>query len=829
VLAVVTAIFAGLSLGSLTLDRRISSSRHPGLWYAALEGLIGVWALGTLVLIPMAEAASAHWIGLEAGNALRHWAVAFGVPMVVLLPATFAMGATLPAMERFAFALAPGRHVGGLYAANTSGAVAGTLAAAYVLLPGLGMRASVAGFACSNLLCGALAWALARKRATGAQQATGKATGEETGKATRDGADARAAVDRRDMATGWRGAESGVRRRWPLFWLATGWLGIAYEALGVRILSRIFENSIYSFAVILSLYLAGTAVGAAAYQRWARPEDIEPLLGRLLTAIGVSCAIGGLALHLEVAIYRAARGMLGDSPAGVAGAELFVAALVFLAPTAFMGATFSHLVQAARRADGGVGRAAAINTLGAALAPPMVGIVALPTLGAPLLLAALIAGYLLLAGRWLLVLALLPLGLLRPLSLPQELHREGEVLLAWREGTLASVAVVESAGGERRLRVNGRFQMGGTDAGLLERREALLPLLLHADPRTAAFLGVASGATLKAALDHPGLTLTGVELLPEVLELLPYFEDTGSTLLGNPRVQLIAADARRFVRASPERFDVIVADLFHPGRDGAGTLYTLEHFTAVRERLADDGLFCQWLPLHQLDEPTLQSIVATFQSVFPEAWAFLGDFGLDRPAVGLVGPRQGAIEIPSGRGPRASSRRPPRSILRESRLGSGVALGGSALASPAQLRVYAAGAPIARDDLPLVVYRAPRFTARRDTLSYGRLLEWIERVGTAEVEALFARDAGRHAPRVARARRFVEARDDYLRGLALAHRGEGRTAMEALWRSHERSPEFEEVRLHLERIADAVESRSPTQARAIRDRLEARSARSHRP
>lgn len=813
----VTAIFAGLSLGSLTLDRRISLSRRPGLWYAALEVLIGLSALWTLVLIPAAETAGAHWVGLETGDAFRQWAVAFCVPMVVLLPATFAMGATLPAMERFASSLAPGRHVGGLYATNTFGAVAGTLAAAYVLLPGLGLRGSVAGFACVNLLCGALAWTLGRTGVARVRRAKHDRAREEAGS------------DPRDRLIGGRGADSDARIRSSLLLLATGWLGIAYEALGVRILSRVFENSIYSFAVILSLYLAGTAAGAAAYQRWARPDGLEPLLGRLLTGIAASCTIGGIALYLEVAIYRAARGLLGDSPAGVAGAELLVAALVFLAPTGFMGATFSHLVQSARRADGGVGRAAAINTLGAALAPPLVSVVALPTLGAPLLLAALVTGYLLLAGRWLLVLALLPLSLLRPLSLPQELHRESESLLAWREGTLASVAVVESAGGERRLRVNGRFQMGGTDAGLLERREAMLPLLLHGDPRDAAFLGVASGATLKAALDHPELTLVGVELLPEVLELLHYFEDTGAALLGNPRVELIAADARRFVRTSPERFDVIVADLFHPGRDGVGTLYTAEHFANIRERLAIHGLFCQWLPLYQLDEPTLQSIVATFQSIFPEAWAFVGDFGLERPAVGLVGARQGAIEIPSGRWPRAPSRRPPHSILRESRLGSDVALGGSALASPEQLRSYAAGAPVARDDLPLVTYRAPQFTARRDALSYGRLLGWIDRVGTAEVETLFARDGERQGTRIARARRFVEARDEYFRGLALAHQDDGRAAMEALWRSHERSPDFEEVRLHLERIAEAVEIRSPAQARAIRNRLEARSARSHRP
>ena len=801
VLAVVSAIFAGLSLGSLLLDRRISGSRRPDLWYVGLEALIGSWALVTLVLIPGSEEFSARWIGIDT-SAARHWGVAFAVPLGVLLPATFAMGATLPAMERFAFALEPGRHVGGLYAANTLGAVVGTLAAAYVALPSFGMRSSVVGFAALNLLCAALAAVLGR----------GWADREVTETKRR-------AVAGTDLAMDGGGSDS----RWlPFVWFTTGLLGIAYESLGIRVLSRVFENSVYSFAVVLSLYLAGTSVGAAAYQRWADPNRVEPTLHRLLTAVAASCALGGFALYFEVSLYRVARGALGDAPAAVAFAELFVASFAFLLPTAFMGATFSHLVQSARRRDGGVGRSAAINTLGAALAPPLVGVFALPLFGAPLVLAGIVGGYLLLARRFAFTAVLAVLCLFRPTSLPQELYRQGESLLAWREGALASVSVIETAEGERRLRVNGRFQMGGTGGSIVGSRQGLLPLLLHEAPRDAAFLGVATGATLRGALEHPAVALTGVELLPEVLEVLPLFEGTGSVVAASPRVELVVADARRFARTSPRRFDVVVGDLFHPGRDGAGTLYTVEHFAAVRERLGDDGLFCQWLPLFQLDEPTLQSIVGTFLEVFPDAWAFVGDFAIDRPVVGLVGSRRGALRVPTVRWEGDRSGLPGQSTLREHKLYSPVQLAGSVLASPAQLREYAGEAEVARDDLPLVVYRAPEFTARRGTVPYGRLLAWIDRGGAAEVAPLFAADTPNRGAVVARAQRFVEARNDYFRGLAIAEEGDGRAAMEALWRSYGRSPEFLEVRLHLERIADAIESRTPANAEAIRRRLRER-------
>src|SRR5690606_30731787 len=112
---------------------------------------------------------------------------------------------------------------------------------------------------------------------------------------------------------------------------------------------------------------------------------------------------------------------------------------------------------------------------------------------------------------------------------------------------------------------------------------------------------------------HPSLRhVDAVELVPAVLEQLHHFADINGAVAEDDRVRLHAADARRFVAASAERYDVIVADLFHPGRDGAGNLYAREHFENVREHLASGGVFAQWLPLYQLDAPTLRVVMRTF-------------------------------------------------------------------------------------------------------------------------------------------------------------------------------------------------------------------------
>ena len=76
--------------------------------------------------------------------------------------------------------------------------------------------------------------------------------------------------------------------------------------------------------------------------------------------------------------------------------------------------------------------------------------------------------------------------------------------------------------------------------------------------------------------------------------------------------------------------------LFHPARDGAGFLYTVEHFAAIRSRLAPGGIFCQWLPLYQMDLDLLRIIIRTFLHVFPDGKGFLATYSLQTPIFGLI-------------------------------------------------------------------------------------------------------------------------------------------------------------------------------------------------
>lgn len=802
-LAVVAAFFGGLALGSFGLDRIVSRSRLPGRWYAGLEVLIGGWGLATIWLIPWANDLAARLMGQSPGPA-HHWSVAFLVPALVLLPATTAMGATLPAMDRLVCRLrARGREVGGLYAANTAGALVGTLASAFLLIAALGTAGTVIVLATLNLIS-AIAVASVPARMERALEDV---------------------VDPVPGAPGWP--------RLAVMLAGTGLLGIGYEMLAVRVMAQVLQNTVYSFASGLSVYLLGTAIGAAAYQAWLRRLPFDRAGPWLVALVSASCALGALVLGEAREIYTSTLAVLGRGFAQGVAAELLLAAAVFGPPTVLMGALFSLLAQSARSGRAGVGTALGLNTVGGMLAPAVFGVLLLPWIGAKWSLVVVAAGYLPLMplrrakDALPIVIAAAAIGAAVPADLALVRAPEGGRVVEHREGVLGVVAVVsgppERPGRDEELylKVNDKFTMGGTRAGFAERRQGHIPLLLHPDPRRALFLGVGTGTTAAAAASHPGVRADAVELVPEIVELLPRFGAVNEGI-GSEAITIYAADARRFVRVAsgePEGgYDVIVADLFHPARDGAGSLYTVEHFRAIRDRLAPGGLFCQWLPLYQLDSDMVAVIARTFLDVFPDCDAYLCDFSVGTPMLGLVGyterPAHGAgwfderVTDPA-----------LRSELVVRALRDDLTLFGPYLGGPASVARIAGEGPLNTDRLPIVTFRAPRFTYGAASAPR-RVLAGVLGAVRPDANAGFGADgSGESAVFTDRLGRYWRARDMYLRGMMLLAEGDQAGAVEMLLRSAETSVDFVLAPKFLVQQAARMAMQDPASATALVDRV----------
>jgi len=730
VLAVVTAFFGGLAVGAFAFGPRIERSLRPVRWYAGCELIIASWSL----LLALSMSPFSAWMLTITGvqpSPLWQWAVAFCGTFFLLLPATAAMGATLPAMERVTSQLrAEGRSIAPLYASNTSGAVIGVLAIAFWLAPELGFMRTAGVCITLNLLCGVVSLVLFQGSATPAP------------------------------------GDPSIRSSNVLVRLAlTGLFGIGYEVLVVRVLSQVEEDTVYTFAMLLAVYLVGTAGGAAAYQRWLiRSRDPEKLGDRLLGALAAACLLGTASLWAAEHVKTVMLQSFGASMGAALAAEAMLALIAFGPPTVVMGALFSHLSTRASLSGISFGQALGVNTLGAAAAPFVFGVLALPLLGPKVSLLLIACGYLALTARrtwsspliWAPASAVLVAAFWAPPLAFIEVPDGGHVV-SYEEGVMAAVSVVEDADGVARLRIDNRQQEGSSATRRVDGRQAFLPVLLHPAPRNALFLGLGTGVTASSAAEDTTLQVDAVELLPEVIAASAHFA-AGAP---NPRLHLIAADARRYVRASDQRYDVIVSDNFHPARSGSGSLYTVEHFEAVRARLTESGVFCQWLPLHQLDLDTLRSIVQSFLVVYPDGWALLASNSLETPVLGLIG--------------RADKSRFDISALREhlknaafstapTDLGieDDLAVLGSFVAGPKALKRFAGRAAANTDDHPIVAYRAPRITYMPDSLPRDRLFALLQELSIEPAE-LLTPVAAADETSVRRLAAYWAARDRFLK------------------------------------------------------------------
>jgi spermidine synthase len=726
VLAVVAAFFGGIALGSFAFAKRIDRSAHPAWWYAACETAIGVWSVLLALLLPRIAPIMLDLIGPQPSH-VWHGFIAFTGTFVLLAPATIAMGVTLPAIERLlAFMQHSNMRIARLYAGNTSGAVLGVLASAFFLIPTLGLQNTANLCALLNLSCAAAALALFPRSTVTATQV------------------------------------SRVARE-PLLWLlaATGFLGIGYEVVVIRVLTQVAENTVYTFALALAVYLLGTSCGAWLYGRG--PVDGNGALrrDRLLQLVGTTSLLAVALLSVAEPIRTFVLNVLGSNMTAALLAEVALALVAFLLPTMAMGALFSHVSAQLRHKHVTFGRALGWNTCGAALAPPFFGVLLMPTLGSTASLLLIVASYALLVSitawarrsQWMLAAAICACVLWFP-SLAFIRVPENGRIVSRVEGTLATVSVIEDGDGVARLHINNRQQEGSSATAFSDTRQALLPLLLHAAPKRALFLGMGTGTTALAATLDRSLQVDVVELLPEVVSASEHFMRPLASNFDRSRLHVMNGDARRFVRTTPERYDVVISDNFHPARSGSGALYTVEHFSAIRARLSDRGLFCQWLPLHQLDLPTLRSIVKSYLSIFPTAGAILATNSLDTPVIGLIARNNDAVfELDA-----AKARLQSLDAAAQFGIEDEFALLGSFIADPGALKQFADDAALNTDDHPVVIYSAPRATYAPASLPRDRLLELIE---TLHVDADTIVSGG-SASALSRLRAYWSARNRFI-------------------------------------------------------------------
>lgn len=733
--AVLVAFMGGLSLGSLVLGPWADRVTRPLRAFAVVEGGVAVWCAATPLLLAAVEGISPWLLRWSRPGCVAATVVQVGVSSMVLLPPTFLMGATLPLLARHAGRELdqPGREVARLYALNTWGAVAGTLAAGFWLVPGIGLRATVWAGVAIDLVVASCAFVLA-------SHAVEPAAARRTEPVTKT----------LDAGAG------GSPRRDPALRVALSALGVSGAASMVseiawaRALAPILSSSTYAFTAVLATFLIGIATGASLAAKRVRPRHHGFFaFGATVAAAGVA-SLGTLPFFMWLpTLVVLALNVLGLSHGAALAVQFGGSVQVMLLPTTLLGATLPMFVVASAcqpsRIGAAVGAAYATSTVGALAGAALGGLVLVPGLGPQRAVVAAASGAVLAGVAAMLaaegprrravlasvgavqVAALLalapawdprrvttaPLAYARDYVASPAPQKSLEALVDERrvlffdEGLNSTVMVFES-GAVRSFSVNGKVDGGSSQEDM--RTQVLLghlPALLHPAPRRAFVLGLGTGMTAGALAAH-GLEVVDVaELEPAVVTAASFFRAENHGVLDDPRVRVLTGDGRQLLASARSGYDIIASEPSNPWIAGMGSLFTREFYQLARSRLAPGGVMVQWFHAYSMSVPDVRMIVATFQSVFPAATIW-------RSARGeyLLVAREEPLALAALEMARRIEARPVVAEDLRRVLGDPATLPWLFVLGETETRSFAAGARLNTDDLPLLEFSAPRHLNR---------------------------------------------------------------------------------------------------------------------
>lgn len=631
----------GMCLGSLLLPRFLSPRRHPLRVYAALEAGIGLIGLALLFLLPAADRFYAALIGHgRTGIAMR--ALLAGI---CLLPPTLLMGATLPAIARWVQATPRGiSWLGFFYGGNTFGAVLGCLLAGFYLLRIHDMPTATYVAVVLNAGVALLALLLASIAPVSAPNA-GPSTLLE---GAREGAGG--------GHTPSGGILKGPHRKQTVTYgviALSGFSALGAEVVWTRLISLMLGGTVYTFSIILAVFLTGLGLGSTAGAVWARRArrpwlalgSCQALL--LLAITWTSWVLSSLPPFWPIGPENA------TEPWVIFRHDLVCCLWAILPPACCWGASFPLALAAAAHGQSDTGRMVgavyAANTLGAILGSLLFSLLLIGTIGthhAQQLLLAIAA----LAAVLVFVNALRPrpgrsagatpwLGLAGTLiaaavciptipTTPWQLVAYGRWAHTWMdhsallyegEGMNSSVAVT-LFNGARNFHVSGKVEASSEPQDMrLQRMLGHLPALLHPHPRSVLVVGCGAGVTAGSFTTYPQmdrLVICEIEpLVPKVVA--KYFAAENYDVVNWSKTHLVFDDARHFVLTTPEQFDIITSDPIHPWVKGAATLYTHEYFEMCKRHLKPGGIVSQWVPLYESNADAVKSEIATFMQVFP--------------------------------------------------------------------------------------------------------------------------------------------------------------------------------------------------------------------
>lgn len=676
---VLAVFFIGLALGSWCFGNLSRRVERPLRLYALLEIGAAVLALASTWLFSQVDGLYGEVYRRYSDDLGPLFFVRFALVGLVLFPPTFLLGGTFPLFARQFVASANriAAPVGLLYAVNTLGAALGCAFTGFLLIPRIGVDASLRIGSGLSVVAGVVAGSLRMPRP--AESAT-KAT-------TRP-------------------------QRTPLIamlFFATGLVALASQIIWARHLALLVRTTVITYTITLTVVLAGIVLGSVlAALLFDRAYKWRAFV------FGALQALNGLTLLIV---------MLLPPRIWQAFDQSLATYFLLLLPCAVLsGASFPLAVRMVVNdpalAGVGVGRMTAINTLGGVTGSLVLGFGVLPAFGlrTSLLLTSAVAVVAGIAAWW-----FLRPGVSRKLAsaltvmaacvwfavpgflktrIPADFLAANGSVVDFREGLASNVAVVE-VDDSLRLEIDGWWQ--GENRKGHQIMAAHIPMIFHPDPHDVLVVGAGVGQTASRFLLYDIRRLDCVDLEPAVFEIVR--EHFDASWMNDERVRLIREDGRNYIAHTGRKYDVISLEAGQIFRPGVAAFYTADFYRRAAQKLAPGGLLAQFVPLPFLTEPQFRSIVSTFRETFPEAVLWYNTAELL-----LIGRRDAPVEIRSVR-LKLLQTSPISDDLQYSDWGGPaqwlqrpeVFLGGF-LCGPRGLDALAGSAPFYRDSVPVLEY-----------------------------------------------------------------------------------------------------------------------------
>ncbi len=503
----------------------------------------------------------------------------------------------------------------------------------------------------------------------------------------------------------------------------SGLTALGAEVVWTRLLSLLLGATVYTFAIILAVFLVGIALGSAAGSLIVR-ADRSPRVWLGICQFLLAASVAWTAWIIYTSLpYWPINPQLSRNPWIDFQLDLVRCLWAILPATVLWGASFPlALASAATEAeDSGklAGGIYAANTIGAIIGAIAFSLVLIPGIGTQqsqrvliviaavaalfalrsikpeVLSAKSLAGYLALsvpAVRW----EMVAYGR----RLPSSLNRGHSLYVG--EGMNASIVVSEWDDGKRLFHISGKTEASNESHDFkLERMLGHIPAMLHRAPESVLIVGFGAGITAGSFTTYPEIKRI---VICEMEPLVPpattrYFSKENYNVLHDPRTTIVYDDARHYMLTAREKFDIITSDPIHPWVKGSATLYSKEYFELVKARLNPGGRVTQWIPLYDSDMPTVKSEIATFYESFPNGTTWDNDvigMGYDLVLLGQTDTPHIDVEAMQRRLDQPSYARVLQS-LRDVKLGSAVDLMATYSGRREDIADWLKGAEINRD------------------------------------------------------------------------------------------------------------------------------------